>query len=731
MNPNEEKLDRELRDFPVPPPPAGLLEKIQAEIPDATTLAGASPAESSGPRRWPLRLAATLALAALGGTIAWQVVKTNQQREFDRQAAAFAGGPAPQGARFHQASPPPPAAAKALQPKQAAGAAVMTSSPESLLVKERRGSETTQPVAVPEAVPEAAFEDRAAQRTAAEGGEVAGSRRGVEGGIAAGVVGGVSGGVAGGSPAGSPAAAAPKPADSISTWKSEVAAGHRYSIAYDAIQRDNPATRRDEERERSKPSSPDTMIFRETPANRFVDTAEDRLSTFALDVDTGSYTLTRGYLDRGMLPPPAAIRVEEFVNAQGYDDPAPRHGDFALFAEGAPSPFLPGEQTRLLRFSVKAREIDARNRKSAVLTFVVDVSGSMDRENRLGLVKRALGLLLDELRPDDRVGLVVYGTNGRVLLRHTRDLEEIRRAIAELRPEGSTNAEEGLRLAYDLADEGWRQGAINRIILCSDGVANVGATGPESILARIGSEAQRGIALTTVGFGMGNYNDALMEQLADQGDGTYHYVDGLDEARRVFVDNLTGTLETVAREAKAQIEFDPESVVRWRLLGYENRDVADRDFRNDRVDAGELGSGHQATALYEVRLRDGLSGGDRIATLRLRWKSVAAREVDEESRDLRARDLERDWEGASANFHQAALAAAFAEKLKETPAADDLAWRTLRREAGRLDSERSRNRSAHDLAESIERAARIAGSTDDRRPQDGDERERNPRLDEE
>ncbi len=285
-----------------------------------------------------------------------------------------------------------------------------------------------------------------------------------------------------------------------------------------------------------------------------------------------------------------------------------------------------------------------------MLTFVVDVSGSMNQENRLGLVKRALGLLLDELGHDDRVGLVVYGTNGRVLLRHTRDLEEIRRAIAELRPEGSTNVEEGLRLAYDLADEGWRQGASNRILLCSDGVANVGATGPESILARIGKEAQRGIALTTIGFGMGNYNDALMEQLADQGDGTYHYVDALAEARKVFVENLTGTLETVAKEAKAQVEFNPEAVARWRLLGYENRDVADRDFRNDRIDAGELGAGHQATALYEVRLHDGVSGSDRIATLRLRWKSVAAGKVIEESRELRARELEGDWQDASAQL---------------------------------------------------------------------------------
>ncbi len=243
---------------------------------------------------------------------------------------------------------------------------------------------------------------------------------------------------------------------------------------------------------------------------------------------------------------------------------------------------------------------------------------------------------------------------------------------------------------------------------------------------------------------MGNYNDALMEQLADQGDGTYHYVDALAEARKVFVENLTGTLETVAKEAKAQVEFNPEAVSRWRLLGYENRDVADRDFRNDRIDAGELGAGHQATVLYEVRLRDGVSGSERLATLRLRWKSVAAKSIEEVSLDLRARDLERDWDDASANFHQAALAAAFAEKLKETAAADDFGWRSLRREAARLEGEWRRSRSAEDLGAAIRRAAEIAGvrgderdDRDDRnernerqRRDDDEERPRNPRLDE-
>ena len=336
----------------------------------------------------------------------------------------------------------------------------------------------------------------------------------------------------------------------------------------------------------------------------------------------------------------------------------------------------------------------------------------MNRENRLGLVKRALGLLLDELHRDDRVALVVFGSRGRVLLRPTRDLEAIREAIDQLRPEGSTNAEEGLRLGYDVADGAYRAGAINRIVLCSDGVANVGATGPESILARIGTEARRGIELTTVGFGMGNYNDALMEQLADQGDGSYHYVDSLDEARKVFVDELTGTLQTIAKDAKVQVEFDPEVVDRWRLLGYENRDVADRDFRNDRVDAGEVGAGHSATALYEVRLAHGVRGvrrGDRLATLRLRWKSAAAGRVQEAALELRVGDLEDSFRSASDNLRRAAIAAELAEMLKHSFYAQDGSWRALAAEAHRLARDTRSDDSTAALVATIDRAARLAG----------------------
>ena len=408
------------------------------------------------------------------------------------------------------------------------------------------------------------------------------------------------------------------------------------------------------------------MFFRPYGTNPFVDTEDDPRSTFGLDVDTGSYTLARGYLERRHLPPPEAIRVEEFVNFFDYRDPAPKRGDFTLTAEGAPSPWKRGPRYQLLRVGLHGREISATQRKDATLVFVVDVSGSMARESRLELVKGALRLLLDQLGDGDRVGLVVYGSRGRILLEPSGDLDAVWRAIDRLTTGGSTNAEEGLMLGYDLARRYYRPDAINRLVLCSDGVANVGATGPESILARIGREAEEGIELTTVGFGMGNYNDVLMEQLADQGDGNYAYVDTLEEARRVFVENLTGTLQTIAGDAKIQVEFDPRAVTRYRLLGYENRDVADHRFRDDTVDAGEIGAGHRVTALYEIKLAEEVSRRQVLAEIRLRYRSKQSGRVVEDSLEVRNSQLERSWRAASPSLKLAALAAELAEVLKRS-----------------------------------------------------------------
>jgi Ca-activated chloride channel family protein len=449
------------------------------------------------------------------------------------------------------------------------------------------------------------------------------------------------------------------------------------------------------------------MFFQTYGTNPFIDTEDDPQSTFGIDVDTASYTLARSYLERGSLPPADAIRVEEFVNYFDYHDPAPRSHDFAVVAEGAPSPFASTARTYLLRFALKGREIAASQRQAAVLTFVVDVSGSMNRDDRLGLVKRALRLLVGELDSGDAIGLVVYGSRGQVVLEPTSDHGQVLAAIENLQPGGSTNAEEGLMLGYRTARRYFRRGAINRLILCSDGVANVGNTGPESILDRIGKEAKQGIELTTVGFGMGNYNDVLMEQLADKGDGNYAYVDDLAAARRVFVENLTGTLETIAGDAKIQVEFDPRVVQSYRLLGYENRDIADRDFRNDAVDAGEIGAGHQVTALYEVKLRPEAPAGREVATLRLRYRSRRSGQIVEDAVELRQSDLASSWRRASHGLQLAAVAAEFAEVLKGSHWARESSLDALAARARELAASGFWDSEQAELADLIARAARL------------------------
>jgi len=720
-------LEEELRGLPTPPPPADLLDRLRADIPSdlgsQSPAAAAPPAPASTPvgrRAWHsapmLRVAAGLTLVALAGTVAWQTMgvrerlvtakpaaqgrlATEDERQLQDASARLRAADDSLSTQGAGSAPPP---AEALEKQQAANE-VVTPSPKSFPVRGRDGTMGAQEAAGDE------FADAGASpepiRAPAED-PVDDSLLGLP-------------------PPAEAVAPAPAPAARLPQAESLARKEARLNDHFEQRAKERSASPRGEpgavdsaatssapvEARRTTPAAPaqpDTMIFRPTPASPFVRTADDALSTFALDVDTGSYTLARAYLERGMLPPPAAIRVEEFVNAMSYRDPPPARDDFALVAEGAASPYSEAPELKLLRFAVRARDVARAERKPANLTFVVDVSGSMDRENRLGLVKRALGLLLDELDAADRVGLVVYGTTGRILLHPTRDLEAIRAAIARLVPEGSTNVEQGLRLGYDLADEAWEKGAINRVILCSDGVANVGATGPESILARIGEQARRGIQLTTIGFGMGNYNDALMEQLADQGDGTYHYVDRLEQAREIFVEKLTGTLQNVAEDAKVQVEFDPETVERWRLLGYANREVADRDFRDDRIDAGEVGAGESATALYEVRLRRGASGSDRVATLRLRWKSVDGREVRELARDLAVRDLGRDLARGSRDLRVAALAGLFAERLAGSPAGREITWRELARTADALAEDFARDPDARALADLVSGAARLA-----------------------
>ncbi|MCA8935822.1 MAG: von Willebrand factor type A domain-containing protein [Planctomycetes bacterium] len=418
---------------------------------------------------------------------------------------------------------------------------------------------------------------------------------------------------------------------------------------------------------RTDTGEPFDEFFKKYGTNPFVDTEDDRLSTFAVDVDTGSYTKCRDYLNRGYMPPDEAPRTEEFVNFFDYNYDAPRDGAFAIDVAGAPSRY--GQDLKncyLLRVGMQAKRIDPLERKPAILTFVIDVSGSMDMENRLGLVKRALKLLVNQMTERDRIGIAVYGDRGYKILDHTvaTETETIMSAITRLQPDGSTYAEEGIRVGYQMAADSFREGYINRVILCSDGVANVGNTSTEKILETIAENRRKGITLSTIGFGMSNYNDTLMEQLGDKGDGHYAYVDTIDEAKRVFVDNLTGTLQVIARDTKVQVEFNPKVVKSYRLLGYENRDVADEDFRNDSVDGGEVGSGHSVTALYEVKLFEKVTGP--ICTATMRWKHDEKQEFIELSKELFVKDLAASWEEAPANMRLAANAAEFAELMKKS-----------------------------------------------------------------
>lgn len=447
------------------------------------------------------------------------------------------------------------------------------------------------------------------------------------------------------------------------------------------------------------PEEPADMTFDNPGTNPFLDTQDDNLSTFALDVDSASFTVARNYLlTRDQYPPADAIRVEEFVNYfnAGYDSPM---GDdaFAIYLDAAPAPFGFDEHY-LMRVGIQGRYIAPEDRDPVFLVFVIDVSGSMDMENRLGLVKESLALLLDGLREDDRVGIVVYSDNSRAVLDPTpaSDRRVIDAAINSLRPEGSTNVQAGLDIGYQMAADNMREGENTRVVVLSDGVANTGATAAEDILETVAENAEQGITMSTIGFGMGNFNDALMEQLANDGDGNYYYVDEIGEARRVFVHNLTGTLQVIGYDAKIQVEFNPDVADRYRLLGYENRAIADEDFRNDTVDAGEVGAGQSATALYELALEEldadeaQRVSNDVIATVYVRYEDAETREIVEISQDLTIGDLLDEMGSAPQSFALHAAAAEFAEILRESFWAEDATYGDVMRvlaDAGLDDSD--------------------------------------------
>jgi Ca-activated chloride channel family protein len=423
--------------------------------------------------------------------------------------------------------------------------------------------------------------------------------------------------------------------------------------------------------------------FEDYGVNPFISADRDHLSTFAIDVDTASYSIMRGYLADGNLPPYDAVRVEEFVNYFEQDYPTPENVAFGIYADGAPSPFH-DDGTYILRFGVQGYRVPEDERKPLVLTFVIDVSGSMASEGRLELVKQSLQLLVERLGPDDTVGIVAYTSDAFTVLEPVsgRRHKKITDAINSLEPLDSTNAEAGLRLGYKMAMQAYDPDATNRVILCSDGVANTGNTDPDVILSEIHGYVEEGVTLTAIGVGMGNFNDVLLEKLADNGNGNYAYIDTIDEAQKVLVDDMVSTLQVIALDAKIQVDFNPEVVSRYRLIGYENRAVADQDFRDDSVDAGEIGAGHSATALYAVQLEPGAEG--RIATVQLRWTDPDSYEVVEINGNFNTFDLVSRFESTPARYQLDVIVAQFAEALRESPWGHNTPFSALAEYAGSL-----------------------------------------------
>ena len=405
--------------------------------------------------------------------------------------------------------------------------------------------------------------------------------------------------------------------------------------------------------------------------------AEAPVSTFSADVDTGAYANVRRLLNQGRLPPEGAVRLEEMVNYFPYNYALPSDDSpFGVTTELAATPWNP--HTRLLRIGIKASDRAVAELAPANLVFLVDVSGSMDRREGLPLVKSTLKLLVDQLREQDRVSLVVYAGESRVVLEPTsgREKAKIRTAIEQLTAGGSTAGASGIELAYQMAQQAFIPKGINRILLATDGDFNVGISDFDSLKQMAVDKRKTGISLTTLGFGVDNYNEHLMEQLADAGDGNYAYIDNLREARKVLVDQLGSTLAVVAKNVKLQVEFNPAQVSEYRLLGYENRALKREDFSNDKVDAGEVGAGHTVTALYEIvpagekgwlePLRYGKSEkvvaaeDGELAMLRVRYQQPEGGKSL-----LIERPIANQVAPASEDLRFAAAVAAFSQQLKD------------------------------------------------------------------
>lgn len=417
-------------------------------------------------------------------------------------------------------------------------------------------------------------------------------------------------------------------------------------------------------------------------------TAEQPVSTFSIDVDTGSYSNVRRFLNQGQLPRQDAVRVEELINYfnYGYETPNNVETPFTVYTELAPSPWR--SDSLLLQIGLKGYEIPRDQLPPANLVFLIDVSGSMRSADKIGLLKQGFKLLTKQLRPQDTISIAVYaGASGTVLEPTPGDQKaKILAAIDQLQAGGSTNGAAGIQLAYQLAQQSFKEKGINRVVLATDGDFNVGTVNFEALKDMVATKRESGVALTTLGFGSGNYNDHLMEQLADSGNGNYAYIDNLQEARKVLVEEMGSTLQTIAKDVKIQVEFNSKSVASYRLIGYENRALKREDFNNDKVDAGDIGAGHTVTAIYELDLvknghhridplrygkqdkvkTDAKAEGfsDELAFLKLRYK----RPDESKSRLLQQPILASDqlarFDQASEGFRFAATVAAFGQMLR-------------------------------------------------------------------
>ena len=441
--------------------------------------------------------------------------------------------------------------------------------------------------------------------------------------------------------------------------------------------------------------------------NRWISTADDTKSTFSIDVDTASYSSTRRFLREGQLPPAHAVRIEELVNYFDYDY-APPSGDvpFSITSEVGPCPW--NAEHRLVHVGLQGKEIAAEKLPPRSLVFLVDVSGSMWTPDRLPLVKRSLGFLVESLSERDRVALVVYAGAAGVVLPPTSgaDKATILEAIARLEAGGSTNGGEGIARAYALARESFVEGGINRVVLASDGDFNVGVTSRKALIELIERERKSGVYLSVLGYGMGNYKDATMEQLADKGNGNYAYIDSLAEAKKVLVEQAGATLVTIAKDVKIQVELDPTTVERFRLVGYENRVLAHRDFEDDTKDAGEIGAGHTVTALYEVVPRKA-HDGDSLMKVGIRYKPPER----EESLALSftVADVQPSLATTSDDFRWSASVAAFGMLLRDSAHKGTADWagtRALALEALGADPMCRR----HEMIDLVSTAARLSGT---------------------